>query len=43
LGRVPISGAHAVAQGLDLTAERAEGRRKQIATVLVRDIGGDEP
>ncbi|MCL2787808.1 MAG: hemolysin family protein [Micrococcales bacterium] len=37
LGRVPVTGARAVAQGLELTAERTEGRRKQISTVLARD------
>ncbi|MDR1634736.1 MAG: hemolysin family protein [Bifidobacteriaceae bacterium] len=36
LGRVPISGSQAEVQGLVLTAERIEGRRKQVATVLVR-------
>ncbi|MDR3202196.1 MAG: hypothetical protein LBT54_03580 [Bifidobacteriaceae bacterium] len=41
LGRVPIVGSHAAIQGLELTAERAEGRRKQIATILVRDLGPD--
>lgn len=36
LGKVPLPGQHAVAQGLYLEAERTEGRRKQLATVLVR-------
>jgi CBS domain containing-hemolysin-like protein len=36
LGRVPIQGSQAVSHGLVLTAERMEGRRKQIATILVR-------
>ncbi|MDR2379458.1 MAG: hemolysin family protein [Bifidobacteriaceae bacterium] len=38
LGRVPISGAQAEVQGLALTAERIEGRRKQVSTVLVRRL-----
>ena len=36
LGRVPIAGARAVVAGLDLTADRFEGRRRQLATVVVR-------
>jgi Mg2+/Co2+ transporter CorC len=36
LGRVPIAGATAEVDGLVLTAERFEGRRNQLATVLVR-------
>jgi CBS domain containing-hemolysin-like protein len=36
LGRVPIAGAQASASGLELTADRFEGRRKQLATVVVR-------
>jgi CBS domain containing-hemolysin-like protein len=39
VGRVPISGSQAEIQGLILTAERTEGRRKQLATVLVRRAG----
>ncbi|MFP5334496.1 MAG: hemolysin family protein [Actinomycetes bacterium] len=38
LGKVPIPGASATVHGLELTAERAEGRRKRIATVLVRRV-----
>ena len=38
LGRVPIPGAHAVAHGLELTAESAGGRRNRIDTVLVRRL-----
>jgi CBS domain containing-hemolysin-like protein len=38
VGRVPISGSQAEVQGLVLTAERTEGRRKQLATVLVRRL-----
>jgi CBS domain containing-hemolysin-like protein len=35
LGRVPIAGAKAQVGGLVLTADRFEGRRNQLATVLV--------
>jgi CBS domain containing-hemolysin-like protein len=42
LGRVPIQGASAVVDGLELTAETAHGRRNRIGTVLVRRINGDE-
>lgn len=35
LGRLPASGAVASVSGLVLTAERTEGRRKRISTVLV--------
>jgi CBS domain containing-hemolysin-like protein len=38
LGRVPIPGARAVVDGLELTAERPAGRRHRIATVIVRDV-----
>ena len=40
LGRVPIPGATAVVEGLELTAERAEGRRHRISTILVRRVDG---
>jgi CBS domain containing-hemolysin-like protein len=36
LGKVPIPGAVAEVQGLRLQAERAEGRRRQVSTLLVR-------
>lgn len=36
LGKVPIAGSGAVVQGLYLQAERIEGRRKRLSTVLVR-------
>jgi CBS domain containing-hemolysin-like protein len=36
LGRVPIAGATARVDGLELVADRFEGRRNQLATVLVR-------
>jgi CBS domain containing-hemolysin-like protein len=42
LGRVPIPGAKAVVDGLELTAETAQGRRNRIGTVLVRRLKGDE-
>jgi CBS domain containing-hemolysin-like protein len=35
LGRVPIAGARARVGGLVLTADRFEGRRNQLATILV--------
>jgi CBS domain containing-hemolysin-like protein len=38
LGRVPIAGARATTAGLELTADRFEGRRKQLATVIVRRV-----
>ena len=36
LGRVPIAGSQAQVAGLVLTAERFEGRRHNLATILVR-------
>lgn len=36
LGKVPLPGQHAQASGLYLEAEHTQGRRKQLATVLVR-------
>src|SRR5215213_11661252 len=38
LGRVPIPGACAVVDGLELSAERFAGRRHRLSTVLVRDV-----
>ncbi|WP_296666330.1 hemolysin family protein [Demequina sp.] len=35
LGRVPIPGSRVTVHGLDLLAERAEGRRRQLVSVLV--------
>jgi CBS domain containing-hemolysin-like protein len=35
LGRLPVSGAQATVSGLVLTAERTEGRRKHLTTVVV--------
>jgi Mg2+/Co2+ transporter CorC len=43
LGRVPIAGASAQVDGLVLTADGFEGRRNQLATVLVRRVEDDEP
>jgi CBS domain containing-hemolysin-like protein len=44
LGRVPIAGARAVVDGLEFVADRFEGRRRQLATVVVRRLpdGADE-
>ena len=36
LGKVPLPGQHAETHGLYIEAERTEGRRKQLATVLIR-------
>ncbi len=36
LGKVPIPGAHAKAHGLELLADRAEGRRRRLTSVVVR-------
>jgi CBS domain containing-hemolysin-like protein len=38
LGRVPIAGSRAEVHGLELLADRFEGRRKQLATVIVRRL-----
>jgi CBS domain containing-hemolysin-like protein len=38
LGRVPIPGAHAVVEGLELTADGRAGRRNRIAAVVVRRV-----
>ncbi len=42
LGKVPLPGSTANALGLHLTADRTEGRRKQLATVLVRLAEDDD-
>jgi CBS domain containing-hemolysin-like protein len=42
LGRVPIAGATAEVGGLVLTADRFEGRRNQLATVLVRRAADED-
>ncbi len=38
LGKVPIPGAEVEVEGLHLQAERAGGRRRQVATILVRAV-----
>ena len=43
LGRVPIPGATAVVEGLELVAESVGGRRNRIDTVLVHRAGSEEP
>ncbi len=43
LGKVPLPGSAGEIHGLHLTAERVEGRRKQLATVLVHLALDDEP
>ncbi|MDO8337349.1 MAG: hemolysin family protein [Microcella sp.] len=35
LGRLPVAGSTAIVDGIILTAERTEGRRKRVVTVLV--------
>ena len=42
LGRVPIPGATARIDGLELVAESAGGRRNRVDTVLVRRVPADE-
>jgi CBS domain containing-hemolysin-like protein len=43
VGRLPVTGSRASVSGLVLTAERTEGRRKQLLTVLVgRDENADD-
>ncbi|WP_024287895.1 hemolysin family protein [Cellulomonas sp. KRMCY2] len=36
IGKVPLAGSRAEVGGLELVADRVEGRRKQVSTVLVR-------
>lgn len=36
LGKVPLAGSGAVVAALELTADRVEGRRKQVATLIAR-------
>ncbi len=43
LGKVPIPGAEVAVAGLHLQAERAGGRRRQIATILARAVEAPEP
>jgi Mg2+/Co2+ transporter CorC len=35
LGRLPVAGSTATTSGLVLTADRTEGRRRRLSTVLV--------
>ncbi len=42
LGKVPITGAAATVGGLRLTAERADGRRRQVSTLLVSRYPADD-
>ena len=41
LGRVPLMGAQGSAQGVNMRAERIEGRRKRLATILVSRVVPD--
>src|SRR5690606_26161426 len=44
LGKVPLTGAGADVGGLHLEADQVEGRRKKLATLLVRRTGqGEHP
>jgi CBS domain containing-hemolysin-like protein len=43
VGRAPFAGTQAEVQGLILTAERTEGRRKQLSTLLVRRLQKEAP
>ncbi|GAA2246238.1 hemolysin family protein [Rarobacter faecitabidus] len=43
IGRVPLPGAQAEINGVQLTAERSEGRRKRLATVIASRVRQDEP
>jgi Mg2+/Co2+ transporter CorC len=42
LGKVPIVGSTAVVSGVKLTAERLQGRRNQLATVIVARAGSTD-
>lgn len=42
LGRVPITGTEATVQGLELKADRFEGRRKRLAWVVARKAEDEE-
>jgi CBS domain containing-hemolysin-like protein len=42
LGRVPIPGSSVVVEGLRLTAERVEGRRNRLESVLVEQLSARE-
>jgi len=41
LGKVPLAGSSAVVAGLRLTADRVEGRRRRVATLLVERAAPD--
>jgi len=41
LGKVPLAGSSAEVAGLRLTADRVEGRRKQVATLVVGRVAED--
>jgi CBS domain containing-hemolysin-like protein len=43
LGKVPIPGAMATTHGLVLVAERAEGRRRRLTSMIVRPADADVP
>jgi CBS domain containing-hemolysin-like protein len=43
LGRLPVQGSVAHVAGLTLTAERTDGRRKRISTVIVQRDAPEEP
>ena len=43
LGRVPIPGSSVLVEGLRLTAERVEGRRNRLESVLVQSADAREP
>ena len=42
LGRVPLLGSHAEVAGVHLVAERVEGRRKRVSTILARRVDPPE-
>lgn len=41
LGRLPVAGSEASLDGITLTAERTEGRRGRLSTVIVRRLPGE--
>ena len=38
MGKVPLPGARAQALGIDMTAEEAQGRRRQVASIVARRV-----
>lgn len=42
LGRVPLPGATATTQGLEMVADEATGRRRQVASLRVRRVSDDD-